>query len=524
MTSTPSRLRRRGTFRPPSLVHTRVTARFSCRPGRTPLASALLWYVGIMKLRSLFLGSVLPLALGLSVLPREAKACGGCFIPPGIPTVVTGHRMAMTVSPTQSVLWDQIQYSGEPEDFAWVLPVKKGARIEAANVAFFEVLEGVTATRIQQPPVNCGGGGSGCGGDFASAESLDSGGDGGDYYGGEPVEVVHHGTVGPYETVTLSTDTPGALNTWLTDNGYNVDASSQPIVDQYIAEGFDFIALRLQPGKGVSQMTPVRVVSSGSNVTLPLRMVAIGTGAETPIVLYVIGEGRYGARDFEDVSVDTGLLSWDFRTQESNYPRLRLKALEANGGKSFLTSYANAGVLTGAAGDATTGPLLFPERYGLQAYQNGEAAFLCKPSIDSFETRVVRNPCPDGEPWHSPACGAVDASEVDGRTFGCPGVDDVAVALEGLHPSNTWVTRLEANLPQSALVTDLTLEATPGQASELGILQAEIPVNFDYACGSATAVLGPIDPTKQIPVGTVFGVALGALGLALVKRRTVARA
>ncbi|HTJ84322.1 MAG TPA: DUF2330 domain-containing protein, partial [Polyangiaceae bacterium] len=79
----------------------------------------------------------------------RADACGACFIPPGEPTVVTGHRMAMTVSPTQSVLWDSIQYSGAPEDFAWVLPVKKGARIEAANAAFFEVLEGLTATRIQ---------------------------------------------------------------------------------------------------------------------------------------------------------------------------------------------------------------------------------------------------------------------------------------------------------------------------------------------------------------------------------------
>jgi hypothetical protein len=66
--------------------------------------------------------------------------------------------------------------------------------------------------------------------------------------------VVHKGTVGPYDTVTLSTSTPGALNTWLTTNGYGVDEGTQPIIDAYVAEEFDFIALRLQPGAGVREM------------------------------------------------------------------------------------------------------------------------------------------------------------------------------------------------------------------------------------------------------------------------------
>src|SRR5688500_13852624 len=58
---------------------------------------------------------------------EEAVACGGCFAPQDPPTVVSGHRMVMSVSPTHSVLWDQIQYASEPEEFAWVLPVKPGA-------------------------------------------------------------------------------------------------------------------------------------------------------------------------------------------------------------------------------------------------------------------------------------------------------------------------------------------------------------------------------------------------------------
>jgi glycogen synthase len=62
------------------------------------------------------------LALSLVLAPRPAAACGGCFGPPAQPTLVTGHRMAFAISETQTVLWDQFQYQGEPEDFSWVLP------------------------------------------------------------------------------------------------------------------------------------------------------------------------------------------------------------------------------------------------------------------------------------------------------------------------------------------------------------------------------------------------------------------
>ena len=61
--------------------------------------------------------------LATLALPDDARACGGCFVPSET-TVVTAHRMALAISPVQTVLWDQIQYAGSPAEFAWVLPVK----------------------------------------------------------------------------------------------------------------------------------------------------------------------------------------------------------------------------------------------------------------------------------------------------------------------------------------------------------------------------------------------------------------
>ncbi|HEY2410275.1 MAG TPA: hypothetical protein VGI10_29925, partial [Polyangiaceae bacterium] len=80
--------------------------------------------------------------LAVSLVPAHARACGGCFHgPPPVTsesTVVTGHRMAYAISAERTVLWDQIQYQGAPEDFAWVLPVKPGATLELSHDAWFE--------------------------------------------------------------------------------------------------------------------------------------------------------------------------------------------------------------------------------------------------------------------------------------------------------------------------------------------------------------------------------------------------
>ncbi|MBL8739800.1 MAG: DUF2330 domain-containing protein [Myxococcales bacterium] len=451
-------------------------------------------------------------------MASDSYACGGCFAPAEPPTVVSGHRMVMSVSPTQTVLWDQIQYAGDPAEFAWVLPVKPGARVEASTAAFFEVLEANTATRIIPPPLDCGGSGQGCGTVLAAADS-ESGGNFDE--GDDPlVDVVHQGTVGPYETVTLSTETPGALNAWLDDHGYNVDDQAQPIIDQYVADGFDFIALRLQPGKGVSQMTPVRVVMDGGAMTLPLRMVGIGTGEQTPIVLYVIGEGRYTSQNFAEAKITTGLLSWNFKTQESNYTTLREKAFAEHDGRAFLTTFAQPHLFDASFYDPNTGESIsLPALYADQAFKNGEIEEACEITALPASGRV-KNPCPPGEPPDSAACGAVETGDVDARTLGCDGATDVAVALEGLSVSNIWVTRLEAVLPRAALVDDLTLQASTVQEPFSRDLQASIALEPDGACPSGVLprVIDVSAPPRS-PFALFAGATLAGLGAALAARR-----
>ncbi|MCK6593482.1 MAG: DUF2330 domain-containing protein, partial [Polyangiaceae bacterium] len=252
-----------------------------------------------LRLSSALVGCAAALASTLFA-GRDAHACGGCFHPVNETetTVITAHRMALSISTTQTVLWDQVQYAGAPSEFAWVLPIKPGAYIELSNDAWFEALDAATSTRVAAPQIQCqfqsggfatsdSGGSSGCGcGSYASDEAsaaptFDGTGSSGGVQQPPPVSVVHEGSVGPYATVTLHANVPNALPDWLTMNGFAIDPSIEPIINAYAGEGFDFIALKLQPGADVRQMKPVRVVSPGAAPVLPLRMVAAGTGANS---------------------------------------------------------------------------------------------------------------------------------------------------------------------------------------------------------------------------------------------------
>lgn len=481
----------------------------------------------------LFAGFTAPL-----VAPRDAHACGGCYHRPSETesTVVTGHRMVLSVSTTQTVLWDQIEYDGDPAEFAWVLPVKTGARVEVATDAFFEILDAATTVSVVSPPLDCapapGVSGSGC----ASSEALGAMEDRSGSSGGGGVDVLHRGTVGPYQTVTLSTDTPGALNDWLTEHDYAVDADIQPIIDAYVAEGFDFIALRLLPDKGINAMKPVRVVTPGASPTLPLRMVAAGTGAHVGIKLFVITEGRYATKNFPNGAVPAGDLTWDHLSISSNYSALRDAAISANNGKTWLTAFSKPGALLSPVANPTSwgnvmyatsqGPVeTIAEAYIHQAMKNGEAkSEQCQMTFTQHaqSSLVVEDPCPPDAPDPT-QCPAAAPGTIDARDFTCGEADDLSVALNGLHPSDVWVTRLEAFLPRAALATDLDLEPAAAQAAVENWLKPAKIENETEACRQALdSAAGPVilggkggKPSRW----TAFGVMTAAFALLAAARR-----
>ncbi len=535
-------------------------------------------------MRAVVVGSSVVAFAAMSLLtPRAARACGGCFAPPKQVTVVTGHRMAFSIAPNQSVLWDQIQYSGAPQDFAWVLPVRAGANLELSHDEFFAALDAMTSPVIAGPSRNCGGNGGGCafGGESNASPSAFEGA------GGGGVQVISQGVVGPYDTVTVRSTDPNALNNWLVVNGYDIPASTRPIIDAYVGEGFDFIALRLAPGQGIQAMKPVRVVSPGAGVTLPLRMVAAGVGANVGITLYVIGDGRYQAQNFPNGEIDPSKLVWLHATSQSNYQTLAQQVMQGSGGRTWLTEYAQStsllaspqevaasgayscfGSATGGAsyygGNSTLAGLYFTQCLCENGAVCGQSrGMTLAPSTDASLDALLEGAAADAtdEPEStdsspdsaaegasaeasspeaaSPEASASDAAD-DGATPAdasavseggaladaacgqpCVGFDDLALASQGLDPGSTWVTRMRAVLPASALAEgDLVLQAAPSQSAVSNFYTASVYDDPTYdPCGSAGGGCAATDTAPVASSRILVAGSLVFLATALVRRR-----
>ncbi len=268
----------------------------------------------------------------------------------GTVSVVNAHRMAFLSSPSGSILWDQIQYTGSPDDFVWVLPVMGTPTVDVGDNGFFESLVqettlqlvGPTPPRTSCPPQYCGS--SSCSGclfsSYAASASdtgpaialLDAG----------AVHVYHEGVVGPYDTATIGSTDPMALVTWLQDHGYEVPDAMLPTIQHYTSLGMNFVALRLRPMVGIDRMAPVRVSSPGLSLTLPLRMIAAGVGTDVSIELFVFAERRMQAATFPNAEVDRSALTYDWATSTFDYDARFEDALFSGSGTqtNWVTEYA----------------------------------------------------------------------------------------------------------------------------------------------------------------------------------------
>jgi hypothetical protein len=381
-----------------------------------------------MRLPSLLALSAFASALVLAS-PHDAAACGGCFHVPMDNTQVTYHRMILSVSQQQSTLYDEIKYAGAPSSFAWVLPIKGMVTVGLSSDALFAELDNLTSVQVIPPPYPCPVCPIPSGAETATASNSTGGG--GPLDAG--VTVISQGVVGPYEQVQLSSSSPTALADWLTMHGYVIPADIQPVVTAYVNEGFDFLALKLVPGMTVSAMQPVRVTTPGASPVLPLRMVAAGVGTMVPITLFVLGEGRYDTQNFPSFTIDPTKVVWDWSTYSSNYKALTQQGFTASSGKGWLVESA-------------------------------------MPQSESFITSVM-DQAAQVAPLQSGYADSMGMNAVPNE------MADMTALFTGISASSLWITRLNGQLPRTALSTDLNVGASMSQTPISNIINVTKSVN-----------------------------------------------
>jgi hypothetical protein len=279
--------------------------------------------------------------------------------------------------------------------------------------------------------------------------------------------------VGPYATVQLHSTTSGALTQWLADNGFQIPDAVKPVIEQYVSEGFDFLAMKLLPNQGIQAMRPVRVTSGGAGFSLPLRMAAIGTGVSVGITIWVVADGRYQPQNFPFYRIEDKDLVWDWSANASNYTTLRAQNESNLGGKGWEIESSitlNQQSITNVI-----------ESGGIYYGRGG------------FGGAPVSNASDDYLPVTADG-GATAQSADDVRAA------DVAALFAGMAGPNVRVTRMRSDIVHSAMTTDFVLQAAPDQSELSNVRTVTQSVNLTCPVYDANCnVVG------TVPVGEATG-------------------
>lgn len=280
----------------------------------------------------------------------EVNACGGTFCdaaPQPMPVDQTGENIAFVMQDGWVEAHIQIQYDGDPERFAWIVPVMAEPEVTVgSDLMFRELLAATVPTfEVRRSSVNCGddsqGGSFGCG-DFDGAYLADgefSGDSGGEQDG---PEVVAQGQAGAFEYAVLDGGTVEGVTQWLLDNHYQVDGDAEPILRHYLDEGFLFLAFKLRSGAGVNEIHPVVVRYEGDEPCVPIRLTAIAAQEDMGIRAFFFGEHRVAPTNYRMLELNPLALDWADPT--NSYLDLVSRAVDLPGanGRAFITEYAGS--------------------------------------------------------------------------------------------------------------------------------------------------------------------------------------
>jgi hypothetical protein len=224
----------------------------------------------------------------------------------------------------------QIQYSGRPEDFAWILPVPSLPKLSVSHNELFRQPEFATAPSFVLDFIgdeNCFNFPI-----FFRAEAT------ADAAGG--VEIVAEGQIGPFDTVIITGEDPQAVAAWLRDNGYILDGLGVELLAPYVDNGFHFVALKLAPDKDLGDLQPIALTYAADKPGIPIQLTAVATQPDLGVLAWVLAENRAIPENYLHVEINEAKIDWLNGGQ--NYADLVAEAANEAGGNAFATDLAGA--------------------------------------------------------------------------------------------------------------------------------------------------------------------------------------
>jgi MYXO-CTERM domain-containing protein len=347
-------------------------------------------------------------ALFATSLTHTAAACGGFFCS-ATPVDQTAERIIFSVNPESTVTaYINIQYAGERDAFAWIVPVPSPPDLGEFPQGVFNAID--VATQPQFFNNQCFFGQPG-GAPTASPDSNNEGGSPG-------VTIINREQVGAFDTVTLEGDTADVLIEWLQMNDYRITTKMQPFIQEYIDDGMMFVAMKLLPDAQVADIAPISMTYQGDRPMIPIRLTTVAAQPEMGIKAWIFGSRRFGPENYQDLTIEDASIQIDPNTGRNNYLTVVSRSVDQVGGQAFVTEYAQstAGLLqqienqfinqddpdTVASSEALTDLLRrFPyltRLYTRMSAEEMQADPSFQPAANQADVSNIHDLTPEGEP------------------------------------------------------------------------------------------------------------------------------
>ncbi len=296
-----------------------------------------------MNLRRLALSGA-AIALPSLLFTAPADACGGFFCGRQ-PVDQSAERILFEVGEDSVTMTTQISFTGDAEDFAWVLPLSEVPEAGSLSVFPQRALNALdagsgpsfrmpadSACYPQQVASECGG----CMFSTASPVSLEE----------SPVTVFVRAEVGEYDVAVIGSDDPQALVEWLAAEDYRITAAMDPYIRRYTEDGMKFLALKLLDTADAKDLSPFRFTLPGTTPSVPLRMTALAAEPEMSIVVFVLADQRFEGKNWENIEIDDDQITFDpisfGPSPTNNWAALVAQGVDAAGGQGWVTEYAGS--------------------------------------------------------------------------------------------------------------------------------------------------------------------------------------
>jgi MYXO-CTERM domain-containing protein len=272
-----------------------------------------------------------------------------------MPVDQTGENVVFVPGSDSIEVQIQIQYEGDAENFAWVIPVSSiptgfevGSELLFDNIMNASVpTYGITSQADDCSVANGEDGGFDPGGASGTGAPGDNDGD---TDAGEPTVVIQDQPVGAFEITVLEGGTAQELVDWLNTNGYQQDDEAVPIFEEYLAAEHAFVAIKLNGDASVEEIHPIALHFDHVEPCVPLKLTRIAAVDDMDVRTYFLSAHRVVPKNFKHVLVNPLKIDWP--NQAANYKDVIRRAVDADmaNGRAWVTEYAGPSDIVPPAG------------------------------------------------------------------------------------------------------------------------------------------------------------------------------